>query len=135
MIDMYQRGSRRISIKIDKNPNKNMDWLNKHSMDIESPIAKDTLLVPDRNNPGGTKVRINKILLQISVRELYNDMLSEDPMVGLPRCRDDNGNILISDWKLQAMLPPHLRMMSDRYKIMCGCEYCIQMYNVHQNYN
>ena len=72
-----------------------MDWLNKHSMVIESPIAKDTLLVPDRNNPGGTKVRINKILLQ-------------------SRCKDANGNILISDRKLRAMLPPHLRMTSDR---------------------
>ena len=83
-------------------------------MVIESPIAKDTLLVPDRNNPGGTKVRINKILLQISVRELHNDMLSEDPMVGLPGCKDDNGNILISERKLRAMLPPHLRLTSDR---------------------
>jgi hypothetical protein len=33
------------------------------------------------------------------------------------------------------MLPKHLRMMSDRYKIMCGCENCIQMYNLHQSYN
>jgi hypothetical protein len=33
------------------------------------------------------------------------------------------------------MLPEHLRMMSDRYKIMCGCETCIQMHNCHQSYN
>ena len=70
-----------------------LDWLNKHSMVIESPIAKDTLLVPDHNNPGGTKVQMNKILLQISIRELHNDMLSEDPMVGLLGCKDVNGNI------------------------------------------
>ena len=62
-------------------------------------------------------------------------MISDDCQINLPGCRDEFGNILISDWKLREMLPPHLRPMSDRYKIMCGCEYCIQMYNVHQNYN
>ncbi|OEU12086.1 hypothetical protein FRACYDRAFT_244336 [Fragilariopsis cylindrus CCMP1102] len=103
-------------------------------MVIQSPLASDTLLVPDNNNPG-IKKRINKILLQIPVRELHNDLLDADPLIGLASVRDCAGNILISDTKLRAMLPPHLRMMSDRYKIMCGCETCIQMYNLQQSYN
>ncbi|OEU18324.1 hypothetical protein FRACYDRAFT_236601 [Fragilariopsis cylindrus CCMP1102] len=109
-------------------------WLDNHNMVIQSPLASDTLLVPDANNPG-TKKRINKILLQIPVRELHNDLIDADPLIGLASVRDCAGNILISDTKLREMLPPHLRMMSDRYKIMCGCETCIQMYNLQQSYN
>jgi hypothetical protein len=74
-------------------------------------------------------------LLQIPVRELHNGLVSTDPLIGLPGVRDCSGNILISDTKLRLMLPKHLRMMSDRYKIMCGCEDCIHMYNLHQSYN
>jgi hypothetical protein len=103
-------------------------------MVIQSSLASDTLLVSDPENPGNKK-RMNKILLQIPVRELHNDLLSTDPLIGLPGVRDCSGNILISDTKLRSMLPKHLRMMSDRYKIMCGCESCIQMYNLHQSYN
>jgi hypothetical protein len=81
------------------------------------------------------KKRMNTILLQFPVRELHNDLLSTDPLIGLPGVRDCSGKILISDTKLRLMLPKHLRMMRDRYKIMCGCESCIQMYNLHQSYN
>jgi hypothetical protein len=44
---------------------------------IQSPLASDTLLVSDRKSPGN-KIRKNKILLQIPVRELHNDMLNDD---------------------------------------------------------
>jgi hypothetical protein len=91
------------------------------------------LLVSDPESPGNKK-RMNKILLQIPVRELHNDMVSTDPLLGLSGVRDCSGNILISDTKLLLMLPKHLRMTSDRYKIMCGCESCKQMYNLHQLY-
>jgi hypothetical protein len=111
-----------------------LKWLDNHNMVIQSPLASDTLLVSDPKNPGYKK-RMNKILLQIPVRELHNNLLSTDPLIGLPGVRECRGNILISDTKLRSMLPKHLQMMSDRYKIMCGCENCIQMYNLHQSYN
>ncbi|OEU12948.1 hypothetical protein FRACYDRAFT_243200 [Fragilariopsis cylindrus CCMP1102] len=109
-------------------------WLDKHNMVIQSPLASDTLLVPD-GTTSGVKKRVNKILLQLPVRELHNDLIDADPLIGLAGARDCNGNILISDTKLRELLPPHLRMMSDRYKIMCGCEPCIQMINLQQSYN
>jgi hypothetical protein len=58
-------------------------------------------------------------------------MVSADPLIGLPGVRDCSGNILISETKLRLMLPKHLRMMSDRYKIMCGCESCIRRGPAH----
>jgi hypothetical protein len=89
-----------------------LKWLDNHNMVIQSPLAADTLLVSDPENPG-TRKRMNKILLQIPVRELHNGLLSTDPLIGLPGVRDCSGNILISDTKLRSMLPKHLRMMSD----------------------
>ncbi|OEU12947.1 hypothetical protein FRACYDRAFT_243199 [Fragilariopsis cylindrus CCMP1102] len=111
-----------------------LHWLDRHNMVIQSPLASDTLLVPD-GTIRGVKKRVNKILLQIPVRELHNDLIDADPLIGLAGARDCNGKILISDTKLRELLPPHLRMMSDRYKIMCGCEPCIQMINLQQSYN
>jgi hypothetical protein len=111
-----------------------LKWLDNHSMVIQSPLAADTLLVSDPKHPGNKK-RMNKILLQIPEREIHIDLCSEDPLIGLKGVRDCAGNLLISDTKLRDMLPEHLGMMSDRYKIMCGCENCIQMHNVHQSYN
>jgi hypothetical protein len=46
-----------------------LKWLDNHNMVVQSPLASDTLLVSDPENPGNNK-RINKILLQIHVREL-----------------------------------------------------------------
>ena len=84
-----------------------LDWLEKHNMVIQSPIANDTLLVRDPNNPS-RKIRVNKLLLQIPVRELHNNLLSEDPNIGLEGAINCNGNALISDTSLRALLPPHL---------------------------
>ena len=51
---------------------------------------------------------MNKLLLQIPVCELHNDLLSEDPNIGLKGTFDPNGNVLISDTGLRALLPLHL---------------------------
>jgi hypothetical protein len=56
-----------------------LKWLDNNNMVIQSPLASDTLLVSDPDNPGNEK-RMNKILLQIPVRELYNDLVSTDPL-------------------------------------------------------
>jgi hypothetical protein len=128
---MKRLGRTKVSVELEE---AFLKWLDNHNMVIQSPLASDTLLVSDPENPGNKK-RMNKILLQIPVRELHNDLLSTDPLIGLSGVRDCSGNILISDTKLRSMLPKHLRMMSDRYKIMCGCENCIQMYNLHSSYN
>jgi hypothetical protein len=61
-------------------------------MVIQSPLAADTLLVSDPDFPGNKK-RMNKILLQIPVRELYNDLCNEDTLIGLDGVRDCAGNI------------------------------------------
>ena len=72
---------------------------------------------------------VPKLLLQVSVRELHNSLLSNTNDGGLKDARDEDDNIIISDSKLRSLFPPQLKQMSARYKIMCGCECFNAMYN------
>ena len=74
---------------------------------------------------------VPKLLLQMSVRELHNRLVS-DPIDGfLKDTSDENGNIIIRDYTLRSLLPPQLKRMSARYKIMCGCECCISSKSIY----
>ena len=74
---------------------------------------------------------IPKLLLQVSVRELHNSIVS-DPNDGvLKDARDEDGKIIISDFTLRLLLPPQLKQRSARYKITCGCECSISDKIIH----
>ena len=76
---------------------------------------------------------VPKLLLQVSVRELHNSLVS-DPNDGvLKDSRDEYGKIIISDSTLRSLLPPQLKQMSARYNIMCGCECCISAKSIHSS--
>ena len=64
---------------------------------------------------------VPKILLQVSVRELHNSLLSDPNYGGLKDARNEYDKIIISDSTLRSLLPPKLKQMTARYKIMCGC--------------
>ena len=49
---------------------------------------------------------VPKLLLQVSVRELYNSLVSDPNGGGIKDARDEYGKIIISDSKLRALLPP-----------------------------
>ena len=69
----------------------------------------------------------------MSVRELHNSLLSDPNDGGLKDARYEDGKIIISDSTLRPLLPPQLKKMSARYKIMCGCEYCISAKSIHSS--
>ena len=76
---------------------------------------------------------VPKLLLRVSVRELHNSLVS-DPNDGvLKDARDEDGKIIICDSTLRSLLPPQLKQMSARYKIMCGCECCIYAKSIHSS--
>ena len=52
---------------------------------------------------------------------------------GLKDARDEDGKIIISDSTLRSLLPPQLKKMSARYKIMCGCECCIYAKSINSS--
>ena len=57
--------------------------------------------------------------------------MSEPNDGGLKYARDEDGKIIISNSTLRSLLPPQLKKMSARYKIMCGCECCISAKSIN----
>ena len=45
--------------------------------------------------------------------------------------REEENNIIISDSTLLNIIPPQLKNMPARYKVMCSCECCIYTKNIH----
>ena len=98
-------------------------WITRHPQVIQSLISNDFLkvMLDDHTEPQ----LVPKLLLQVSVRELHNSLVSDPNDGGLKDSRDEDGNIIISDPTLRSLLPPQLKQSSARYKIMCGFDCCI----------
>ena len=106
-------------------------WITRHPQVVQSPIYNDSLKVvlDDQSEPQ----LVPKLLLQVSVEELHNNLVSDPNDVGLKDARDEDGKIIISDSTLRSLLPPQLKQMYARYKIMCGCECCISAKSIHSS--
>ena len=62
-----------------------------------------------------------------------NSLVSDPNDGGLKDARDEDGNIIISDSNLRSLLPPQLKQMSARLKIMCGFKCCIFAKIIHSS--
>ena len=67
------------------------------------------------------------------VRELHNIIVSDTNYGGIKDARDKYDNIIISGSKMRSLLPPQLKEMSARYKVICGCESCIYAKIIHSS--
>ena len=123
-----QKGHSKINEQIKRNL---YTWITLHPQVVQSPISNDCLkvLLDDQTEPQ----LVPKLLLQVSIRELYNSLVSDPNYGGLKDSRDEDGKIIISDSTLRSLLPPQLKQMSARYKIMCGCECCISAKSIHSS--
>ena len=74
---------------------------------------------------------VPKLLHQVSVREMHNNFVSDTNDGGLKDAKDEENNIIISDSTLRSLLPPQLKLISSRYKDMCGCECYISAKSIH----
>ena len=81
------------------------------------------------------KEKKQKLLLQISVRELHSDLMKPVNQNGFQHALDKNNKPLISDTALRYLLPPELRKMTTRHKIMCGCEPCLSASTLQESLN
>ena len=52
------------------------EWIGNHPQLVNSKFSKDTLLVSDHKQPG-KKIRGSKLLLQRSIIDMHNDLISE----------------------------------------------------------
>ena len=76
---------------------------------------------------------VPKLLLQVSVRELHNSLVSDPNGGGIKDARDEYDNIIISDSTLSSLFSINLKQMSAQYKVMCGCEYYIYAKIIHSS--
>ena len=73
----------------------------------------------------GVKRRVIKILLECSMKQLQNDLISSPDDGGLLVSRHaDTNDMVISDTIIRSLAPPQLRPMTDHQKMMCGCAIC-----------
>ena len=101
---MDQEKKRKGHSKINENIKRNLyTWITRHTQVVKSPISNDCLkfLLDDQTEPQ----LVPKLLLQVSVREPHNSLVSDPNDVGLKDARDEDGKIIISDSKLRSLLP------------------------------
>ena len=93
------------------------------------PISNDCLkvILDDQTEPQ----LVPKLLPHVYVREIHNSLVSDTNDGGMKDARDEDGKIIISDSTLRSLLPPQLKQMSARYKVMCSCECCISAKGIH----
>lgn len=125
-----RKGLKKVNLELRR---KLHNWIIKHPQKVASPFANDELKIPDPENPN-QKIKAGKLLLQVQMRELHNDFLSDGPL-GLKETKDENGNALISDTALSCLRPPQVKPMTDRCKVMCGCKICITIKQQQESLN
>ena len=106
-------------------------WITRHTQVVQSPISNYCLkvMLDDQIEPQP----VPKLLLQVYVRELNNSLVSDPNYGGIKDARDENSKIIISYSTLRSLLPPQLKQISSRYKVMGGCECCISAKRIHSS--
>ena len=99
------------------------NWILQHPKAVKYPITNDCLKV-SIDSHDETQL-VPKLLLQVSVGEIHNSMVSPPEEGGLKEARCAENNIIISDYTLCNILPTQLNNKSARFKFMCCCECCI----------
>ena len=86
------KGNSKINDQIKRNM---YAWITRHPHVVQSPISNYCLKVvfDDQIEPQ----RVPKLLLQVSVRELHNSLVSDPNDCGINYARDEDGKIMISD--------------------------------------
>ena len=106
------------------------NWIMHHPQVFQSQIVNDFLKV---KIDGHTEPQlVPKLLLQVSVRELRNDLVSDTDNGGLKEARYEDNNIIIIDSTLRSLLPPQLSF-SSIYKVLYGCECYISAKSIHSS--
>ena len=105
---MDKKTKRKGHSKINEQIKRNLyTWITHHPQVVQSPISNDCLKVvlDDQTKPQ----LVPTVLLQVSVMELHNSLVSDPNDGGIKDSRDEDGKIVISDSTLRSLLPPQLK--------------------------
>ena len=105
------------------------EWITHHPQVFQSPISNDSFKVifDDQTEPQ----LVPKCLIHLSVRELHDILFSDPNDSGIKDTRNEDDNIIISNYTLCSLLPSQLKQISARYKVICDCECCISAKSIH----
>ena len=103
-------------------------WITRHPQVVQSPISNACLKVMFYDNTAPQLVP--NFLLQLSVIELHNILVSDPNDGGLKEARDDENNIIISDSTLRSLLPPQLKKnpLDTRPCVVVNVAFLIKIY-------
>ena len=81
-------------------------WITRHTQVFQSTVSNycPKVMFDDQTEPQ----LVSKLLLQVSVRELHNSIVSDPNDGSIKYARDKDDNIIISDSTLRSLLPPKL---------------------------
>ena len=100
-----------------------VEWIMKHSYVREYSISCDTLLITDAGSE--VKRRVLKLLLECSMRQLHNELITLPDYGDLLEARHaDTNDVIISDAMLHYLAPPQLRPMTYHHKTIFVCAIC-----------
>ena len=74
---------------------------------------------------------VPKFLLQVSVQEIHNSMVSPPEEGGLMETIYVDNYIIIINSMLSNIMIPKLKNMSEGKKVMCACDCCISAKSMH----
>ena len=84
-----------------------IDWIMKNSNVHQSPITRDTLLIPDADTK--VKRRVTKLLLECSMQQLHNELIaSPDDGYLVGAIHAITNIVIISDTMLRSLAPPFI---------------------------
>ena len=125
-IEKNRKGNSKINDQIKKSL---YYWIMHHPQVVQSPTVNYCMKV--KINGHNEPQLVSKLLLQVSARELHNNLVRDTDDGELKEARDAENNHTISDSTLCSLLPPQFKKMLSRYKVMCGCECCIYAKTIH----
>ena len=106
-------------------------YIKRHPQVVQSPISNDCLkvILDDQIEPQ----LVPKILLQVSIRELYNSLVSDPNDGGIINDRDEDDNIIISDSTFRSLLPPQFKKCphDTRSCVVVNVEFLLKVYIHH----
>ena len=94
-----------------------------HTQVVQYPISNGCICV--YIDVKSKKTLVPKFLFQVSVRELHNSMVIPPEDGGLKEAKDSDNNIIVNYSTFCNILPPQLKNISSRYKVICSCVCCI----------
>jgi hypothetical protein len=113
-------------------------WIENNNMVCHSPFKDNLVIKQDwngsivRDPATGDPLRIQKMMLMCNPRVLHNHMIEHFDGATEGNC------VLILENKLRELLKlscSHIKKMSSREKMMCGCETCIIFNDMHECLN